>query len=78
MNKPSEEVISGYKMVNLKILVPDSKHCCQLTGVHPPHCQFFDNYGGHATCSMGFELDKNLRDVDGYLKPPACLDLLKD
>ncbi len=74
----SEVMNNGYKMVNLKILVPDSNHCCQLTGVNTPHCQFFDNYGGHATCSMGFILNDELRDVDGYLRPPACLDLLVD
>lgn len=69
---------NGYKMVNLKIMVPDSDYCCQLTGYNTPHCQFFDNYGGHATCSMGFTLDTNLPDVDWYLKPPACKDLLMD
>lgn len=74
----TENLNNGYKMVNLKIMVPDSTHCCKLTGANNPNCQFFDNYGGHATCSMGFTLDKELRDVDGYLKPSACVDLLVD
>jgi len=68
---------NGFKMVNLKIMVPDSKYCCEWRGLNSPQCQFFDNHGGHATCSMGFEIDDDSSD-GGYLKSPACLDLLVD
>jgi len=74
----NQKINNGYKMVNLKILVPDGDFCCKLSGVNTPHCGFFDNHGGHATCSMDVGSPELNALREGYLKPPACSDLLKD
>ncbi len=69
---------NGFKMVNLKILVPEGEFCCKLSGVNSPHCQFFDNQGGHGTCSMDLGSPELNAYQEGYLKPRACVDLIVD
>ena len=59
------------KTVNYPIVVPNSKYCWKGHFV----CQFFDNEGGHSTCTLGFWEPKRDRKTGWILKPPKCRDL---
>ena len=57
-----------YKIVNMPIQVPDGDYC--WGNENRSICDYFDNEGGHPTCSL-FNIDE-LHCKDGVLKPDEC------
>lgn len=52
------------------IEVPEGPDC--WNNVMDGPCQYFDNYGGHHTCNLGFYIPWKNKD---YKKAPECLAL---
>lgn len=62
-------------IVNMPIQVPSGIYCWEFHGDREI-CEHFDNTGGHATCSLGFDIfNKDLH--NGVEKPRECM-LLKE
>ena len=79
--------MAATKLISVQFVlrVPEGDYCTGGPGSngYTPSCEFFDNYGGHAVCKMGFCDPKFVGDkigVFGYEKANECkaLEVMPD
>ena len=54
------------------ITVPKGKYCFSYGPSPTSMCQYYDNEGGHSTCTAGFDIQRKDEIDDGVLKPKQC------
>jgi hypothetical protein len=67
---------TDYKIIKVPVTVPRGPYCWQFSGgINTPICEYFDNEGGHNTCTLGLGWYIKERDDAGVLKAKECRKL---